>query len=51
MEEERDSYDERNLNESPYHPHGWSGKLPGPALVRNETMGMGMGMGGTLMVF
>ncbi|TDL22386.1 hypothetical protein BD410DRAFT_788656 [Rickenella mellea] len=28
--EERDSF-ERNISSHPYHPDGWSGKLPGPA--------------------
>lgn len=37
--EERDSWDE-NVSASPYHPCGWKGVLPGPAL------GLGLGLGG-----
>ena len=37
--EERNSWDE-NVNNTPYHPGGWSGTLPGPGL------GQGIGLGG-----
>lgn len=37
--EERDSWDE-NANQTPYHPCGWRGILPGPGL------GHGFGLGG-----
>lgn len=37
--EERDSWDE-NVNQTPYHPCGWRGILPGPGL------GHGLGLGG-----
>ncbi|KAF8168498.1 hypothetical protein B0H34DRAFT_685784 [Crassisporium funariophilum] len=37
--EERDSWDE-NINQTPYHPCGWSGILPGPGL------GQGFGLHG-----
>ena len=37
--EERDSWDE-NINQTPYHPCGWRGVLPGPGL------GHGLGLGG-----
>ncbi|EPQ61247.1 hypothetical protein GLOTRDRAFT_124974 [Gloeophyllum trabeum ATCC 11539] len=33
--EERNSYDE-NTDAAPYHPKGWSGKLPGPGLVGKD---------------
>ena len=36
--EERNSWDE-NVNNTPYHPGGWSGTLPGPGL------GQGIGLG------
>lgn len=38
-QEERDSWDE-NVNQTPYHPCGWRGILPGPGL------GQGSGLGG-----
>jgi len=37
--EERDSWDE-NIHQTPYHPCGWRGVLPGPGL------GHGLGLGG-----
>lgn len=39
--EERDSYDE-HVSLRPYHPSGWSGRLPGPALISiDDTNGKG----------
>ncbi|PIL32289.1 hypothetical protein GSI_05534 [Ganoderma sinense ZZ0214-1] len=36
--EERDSFDE-SVSTTPYHPQGWSGRLPGPGLLPNNTVG------------
>ena len=33
--EERDSFDE-NASSTPYHPQGWSGRLPGPGLIDKD---------------
>ncbi|KAI0078515.1 hypothetical protein K474DRAFT_1706405 [Panus rudis PR-1116 ss-1] len=44
--EERNSFDDA-VGIRPYHPKDWCGKLPGPGLLKNETMKMG----GTLLVF
>lgn len=46
VHEERDSFDD-NAPTRPYHPIDWKGKLPGPGLMKDETMKMG----GTLLVF
>ena len=46
IHEERDSFDD-NAPRRPYHPADWKGKLPGPGLMKDETMKMG----GTLLVF
>lgn len=46
VHEERDSFDD-NAPTRPYHPGDWKGKLPGPGLMKDETMKMG----GTLLVF
>ncbi|KAJ3485806.1 hypothetical protein NLI96_g4688 [Meripilus lineatus] len=46
--EERDSYNETtNETDKPYHPDGWKGVLPGPAIVKPEVGNVG----GTLLVF
>lgn len=36
--DERDSFDAR-VSASPYHPDGWQGRLPGPALLEPQSMG------------
>lgn len=43
-DEERDSFDTA-VGASPYHPDGWNGRLPGPALLEPESHGpMGVRM-------
>lgn len=45
--EERDSYCP-DASDNPYHPHGWMGRLPGPALT--DTCGP-LASSGRLLVF
>lgn len=45
--EERDSFDD-HVPQAPYHPKGWTGRLPGPALMDQESLGI---LGGRLLVF
>ncbi|KAI0761653.1 hypothetical protein BD413DRAFT_588516 [Trametes elegans] len=45
--EERDSFDE-NASPTPYHPHGWKGRLPGPGLLGHNVANRA---GGHLLIF
>ncbi|KAI1789177.1 hypothetical protein LXA43DRAFT_974402 [Ganoderma leucocontextum] len=45
--EERDSFDE-NAAMTPYHPHGWKGRLPGPGLLGNNVANRS---GGHILIF
>lgn len=45
--EERDSFDE-NTPVNPYHPRGWTGRLPGPGLLGNNVANRN---GGQLLLF
>ncbi|KAI1787858.1 hypothetical protein LXA43DRAFT_895617, partial [Ganoderma leucocontextum] len=45
--EERDSFDE-NASLTPYHPQGWSGRLPGPGLLDSNVT---QRSGGQIMTF